>query len=144
MRAFWTALLLAGFCLAGCDWVFSPVSPRGSGKPQMAQGQKAPADDQEPAAGEQGPPGPRGPSGPQGPAGPPGPAGAPGPAGTAIRVENQDCRQASCPFACRDDERVLNAYALPPGGAILHEDDRRITFRPVHRAGTIVLFCVPR
>lgn len=144
MRASFAALVLAGLCLAGCKPNSSPASPAGGSKPQVvAQGAPAPAEGPH-AAGVPGPPGPAGPPGPQGPPGPPGPAAAPGSAGSAIRVDNEDCRRAACAFACQDDERLLNVYPLAPGGAILHDDDRRVTFRPAHGAAPIVLFCIKR
>ncbi len=88
----------------------------------------------------QGPPGPRG---PQGPAGPPGPVGAPGAGGSAMRFAEFGCNNAACLLTCNDGERILNVYALSPGGSFIFEDDRSVTFRPVRRPSSkIVLICV--
>jgi hypothetical protein len=46
-------------------------------------------------------------------------------------------------LSCNEDERLLNAYALTPGGVFTFEDDRRVTFRPARRPSSkIVLACV--
>jgi hypothetical protein len=96
----------------------------------------------------QGPPGPQGPqgaTGAQGPAGPPGPPGAPAPAGSSIRFAEFGCAAAACSFTCDASERLLNAYALAPGGSFTFDDDRRVTFRPARRpSNKIVLVCVPQ
>jgi len=103
---------------------------------------------QHPLVGPQGPPGPRGEqgvAGPQGPVGPPGADGAPSPAGPTIRFAEFGCAVAECSFRCNSSERLLNAYALRPGGNFTFEDDRRITFRPARRpSNKIVLACVPQ
>lgn len=95
----------------------------------------------------QGPPGPQGSPGPpgaQGPPGPPGSAGAPASASPSIRFAEFGCAAAACSFSCDASERLLNAYALTPGGTLTFEDDRRITFRPARRpSNKIVLACVP-
>jgi len=97
-----------------------------------------------PAKGETGPPGPAGPPGPTGPVGPPGPA---GPAGTstnapAIRVLTLPCDQTTCAASCDQNEQILNAYALNPGGAIGFIDERNVTFRPRERPSVLVLACI--
>ncbi len=52
--------------------------------------------------------------------------------------------QATCSGACNDGERVMSAYAVSPGGTLVYDDERRITFRPARRgAGKAVVACVP-
>jgi hypothetical protein len=80
-------------------------------------------------AGPAGPVGPVGPVGPAGPAGPPGNAGAPG---TSIRFIDSECRGA-CALACEANERILNTYAIAPGGAFTLEEYNRATFRPARQ-----------
>jgi hypothetical protein len=70
-----------------------------------------------------------GPAGPAGPAGPPGPAGAPG---TVIRFIDSECREP-CTVTCEANERILNTYAVTPGGAFTLEDYNRVTFRPARQ-----------
>ena len=97
-----------------------------------------------PAKGETGPPGPAGPSGstgPPGPAGPPGPGGA---NGRAIRVIAAPCNQTACGASCEENEQILNAYALNPGGAIGFIDQRNVTFRPKERPTVLVLACIAK
>jgi len=67
-----------------------------------------------------GPPGPAGPPGPRGPPGPPGLAAS----GLAIRIMTTPCEQAACGASCKENEQILNAYALNPGGAISFIDER--------------------
>jgi len=83
------------------------------------------------ACGQSEPPA-KGETGPPGPIGPPGPAGPPGPSasGPAIRIITQPCDQAACGASCGENEQILNAYALNPGGAIGFIDERNVTFRP--------------
>jgi hypothetical protein len=94
-----------------------------------------------PAKGETGPPGP---AGPPGSAGPPGPAGPPGSSASAqaIRVIARPCDQTACGASCEENERILNAYALNPGGAIGFIDERNVTFRPKERPTVLVLACI--
>jgi hypothetical protein len=89
--------------------------------------------------GEKGDPGPPGPAGP---AGPPGPA---GPSGTVIRFVEGECRQA-CTVACEANERILNSYALNPGGTFVFEEENRATFRPQRSGVTVkvMLACAPK
>ena len=94
-----------------------------------------------PAKGEAGPPGPVGPPGPPGPAGPTGPSGA---GGRAIRVIAQPCGEAACGASCEENEQILNAYALNPGGAIGFIDERNVTFRPKERPAVLVLACISK
>ena len=89
----------------------------------------------ESAKGDAGPPGP---AGPRGPAGPPGP----GPSGPAIRVIKAPCDQTACSASCKEDEQILNTYALNPGGAIDFKDERNVTFRPKQRPTVLVLACI--
>jgi hypothetical protein len=102
-----------------------------------------------PAKGEAGPPDPAGPPGPAGqpgPAGPPGATGPPGPAanGRAIRVITAPCNQTACGASCEQNEQILNAYALNPGGAIGFIDERNVTFRPRERPTVLVLACIAK
>jgi len=115
-------VLLMSIALAGC----------GQGQGQAAN------------KGEKGDPGADGAPGAPGPAGPPGPPGPAGSGGTALRFAEFSCPQAACAVACNDEERILTAYALNPGGTFVFEDDRKATFRPARRpSGKIVLICVP-
>src|SRR5262249_5361404 len=63
----------------------------------------------------------------QGPPGPAGPAGPPG--GTVIRFVDGECRQ-TCTVACEANERILNAFAIGPGGTLIFEEENRATFLP--------------
>jgi hypothetical protein len=87
-----------------------------------------------PAKGDAGPPGPAGPTGPPGPA----------TSGPAIRVITAPCDQTACGASCMENEQILNAYALNPGGAISFMDDRTVSFRPKEkgRATALVLACI--
>jgi len=92
-----------------------------------------------PSKGQAGPPGPPGPRGPPGFAGPPGP----GASGPAIRVIKAPCDQTACAASCRENEEVLNAYALNPGGTISFIDERNVSFRPREKGrATLVLACI--
>ena len=129
MRAGLVVLLFVGLAVGGC------------GQDQIAvKGEKG-------DPGPEGPAGAAGPVGPVGPMGPPGQAGAPGTPGkdaALVRFAEFNCQQATCPVACNDDERIMNAYALNPGGTFAYDDDRRATFRPTRRpSGKVVLVCVP-
>jgi hypothetical protein len=50
-----------------------------------------------------------------------------------LRFAEFACTQAACAVTCNEDERILTAYALNPGGTFVYEDDRRTTFRPTRR-----------
>src|SRR5499427_1243663 len=92
-----------------------------------------------PSKGQAGPPGPPGPRGPPGFAGPPGPAAS----GPAIRMITAPCEQTACGASCKENEQILNAYALNPGGAISFIDERNVSFRPKERGrATLVLACI--
>jgi len=41
-----------------------------------------------------------------------------------------------------ENEEILNAYALNPGGAIDFKDERNVTFRPKQRPTVLVLACI--
>src|SRR5437763_11435977 len=84
----------------------------------------------------------KGDAGPPGPAGPVGPPGPPGPSGTVIRFVEGECRQA-CTVACEANERILNSYAINPGGTFVFEEENRATFRPQRRGVTakVMLAC---
>jgi hypothetical protein len=86
--------------------------------------------------GAQGPPGPEGPAGPLGPV---------GPSGTFIRIVDGECRQA-CTLACQDNERILTAYAINPGGSFVFDSENKATFRPQRQgvAVKVVLACAPK
>jgi hypothetical protein len=94
-----------------------------------------------PAKGQAGPPGPPGPAGPRGFAGPAGPPG-PSAGGSAIRVIKAPCDQTACAASCKENEQILNAYALNPGGAIGFTDERNVTFRPKERPTVLMLACI--
>lgn len=88
----------------------------------------------------------RGERGPPGSEGPAGPAGPPGTPGTVIRTVDGDCSTSSCIVACEANEKILNAYAINPGGTFTYEADNRATFRP-QRPGVavkVVLACIPK
>src|SRR5262249_15466875 len=73
---------------------------------------------------------------------PPGPATFSGPNGPAIKVFARPCDQPTCGASCEENEQILNAYALNPGGAISFIDERNATFRPQKRPAVLVLVCV--
>ncbi len=77
-------------------------------------------------------------------AGPPGPAGPPGSNanGPVIRVITAPCNQSACGASCNENEQILNAYALNPGGAIGFIDERNVTFRPRQPPTVLVLACI--
>lgn len=93
------------------------------------------------ACGQSDPPptGDRGEMGPAGPVGPPGP-----PGGTSIRMITAPCQEQACTAGCKDDEQILNAYALSPGGIISIEDERRLTFKPRKNPTVLVLACIAK
>jgi hypothetical protein len=97
-----------------------------------------------PPKGETGPPGPAGAAGPPGPPGPAGPAGPPGASanGKAIRIVTLPCNEPTCAASCDQNEQILNAYALNPGGTIGFIDERNVTFRPKERPTVLVLACI--
>src|SRR6266566_5136505 len=72
--------------------------------------------------------------------GPPGPAGPPG--GTVIRFVDGECRQ-TCTIACEVDERILNTFAIGPGGTFIFEQEDRATFLPQRQGAPakVVLAC---
>src|SRR5204862_6161445 len=76
----------------------------------------------------------KGERGEAGPPGPPGPAGPPGPpSASAMRFAEFGCQQPTCTASCNDNERLVSAYAVNPGGVFVFEDDRRVTFRAARR-----------
>ena len=87
--------------------------------------------------GAEGPPGEAGPSGPPGPTGPPG--------GAVIRFVDGECSQA-CTVACEANERILNMFAMGPGGTFILEDQNRATFRPQRQGASVkvVLACAQK
>jgi hypothetical protein len=89
--------------------------------------------------GEKGDPGPPGPAGPEGPLGPVGPS------GTFIRFVDGECRQA-CTLSCQENERILSAYAITPGGTFIFDADNKATFRPQRQGVSVkvVLACAPK
>ena len=84
----------------------------------------------------------------KGEAGPPGPAGPPGAASDAqgpnIKVVARPCDQLSCGASCEENDQIINAYALNPGGVIAFVDERNVTFRPNKRPAVLVLVCIGR
>ncbi len=108
--------LIAALALAGCSDAFKAIK------------------------GEKGDAGEKGEAGPPGPPGPAGPAGA---GGTVIRFVEGECRQP-CKVACEDNERILNTYAINPGGTFTFEADNQATFRPQRPnvAASVILACV--
>ena len=78
-----------------------------------------------------------------GPPGPPGPAGPAGTGGTVVRFVEGECRQL-CKVACEDNERILNTFAINPGGTFTFEAHNQATFRPQGAAAKVILACVPR
>jgi hypothetical protein len=83
--------------------------------------------------GDQGPPGPEGPRGPAGPAG----------LSAAIRFVEGECRQP-CIVACEDNERILNTFAMNPGGTFIFDADNKATFQSEQqdRPVKVILACV--
>jgi hypothetical protein len=81
--------------------------------------------------------------GPLGPTGPPGPAGPPG--GTVIRFVDGECRQ-TCTLACEANERILNTFAIGPGGTFFFEEENRATFLPQRQGASakVVLACAQK
>ena len=59
-----------------------------------------------------------------------------------MRVFARTCEQVACSASCEENEQILNAYALNPGGAISFIDQRNATFRPQKRPSVLVLICV--
>jgi hypothetical protein len=87
--------------------------------------------------------GPQGPVGPQGQAGPPGPPGPSGSTASGIRFAEYGCLSSACTLSCGNEERILTAYALNPGGSFIFEDERRVTVRPIRQPSSkIVLVCI--
>jgi hypothetical protein len=76
----------------------------------------------------------------------PGPATFSGPTsganGPTIKVIARPCDQPACGASSEENEQILNAYALNPGGAISFIDQRKVTFRPQKRPTVLVLVCV--
>jgi hypothetical protein len=67
------------------------------------------------------------------------------PGGTVIRFVDGECRQA-CTVACEANERILNTYAINPGGTFVFEEENRATFRPQRQgvAVKVVVACAPK
>jgi hypothetical protein len=80
----------------------------------------------------------------KGETGPPGPAGPPGSSagGPAIRFTTGHCDRTVCGASCAENEQILNAYALNPGGVIAFVDQRNVTFQPKEQSTTLVLACI--
>jgi len=76
----------------------------------------------------------------------PGPAGTPAPgsvlSGQAIRVAVRPCKLTICGASCEQNEQILNAYAINPGGEIVFMDDRNLTFRPKEQSTFLVIACI--
>lgn len=93
------------------------------------------------ACGQSDPP-PKGDRGEVGPAGPPGPSGPPGE--SKIRMITAPCQEQMCAAGCNDDEQILNAYAMSPGGIVSIEDERHLTFKPRKSPAVLVLACIAK
>ena len=52
--------------------------------------------------------------------------------------------QLSCGASCEENDQIINAYALNPGGVIAFVDERNVTFRPNKRPAVLVLVCIGR
>lgn len=87
----------------------------------------------------------QGDQGPPGAEGPPGPPGPPGPNGRAIRFVDRECRQV-CILGCEENERILSAYAINPGGDFTLTDSNKATFRAQRQdiPVKVVLACVQK
>jgi len=48
----------------------------------------------------------------------------------------------ACAATCDQNEQILNAYALNPGGVIGFIDERNVTFRPRERPAVLKLACI--
>jgi hypothetical protein len=85
----------------------------------------------------------KGDTGEKGAPGPAGPVGAAG--GMVIRFVEGECRQP-CKVACEENERILNTFAINPGGTFTFEADNQATFRPQRQgaAAKVILACVAR
>jgi hypothetical protein len=81
----------------------------------------------------------KGPKGERGPPGPAGPRGSPGPTGTFIRLIEGECRGA-CNATCEANERILDIYAINPGGTFTFESENLVIFRPAQQGVTIRIF----
>jgi len=79
-----------------------------------------------------------------GPAGPAGPPGAPGINGSKIRMVTGPCSETACGLSCNEDERILTAYPLNPGGAIAFEDERHFIFRPRKSPAVVMVVCLEK
>jgi hypothetical protein len=82
------------------------------------------------------------PKGERGEVGAVGPAGPPGADSAKIRMITAPCQSPVCAAACNEDEQILNAFALNPGGALNFEDERHLTFRPRKNPTVLVLACI--
>jgi hypothetical protein len=62
-----------------------------------------------------------------------------------IRFVEGECRQP-CKVACEENERILNTFAINPGGTFTFEADNQATFRPQRQgaAAKVILACVAR
>jgi hypothetical protein len=64
--------------------------------------------------------------------------------GPNIKVIARPCDQLSCGVSCEENDQIINAYALNPGGLIAFVDERHVTFRPNKRPAILVLVCIGR
>jgi len=62
--------------------------------------------------------------------------------GTVIRFVDGECRQ-TCTVACEANERILNTFAIGPGGTFIFEEENRATFLPQRQGASakVVLAC---
>jgi hypothetical protein len=61
------------------------------------------------------------------------------PSGTIIRFVEGECRQP-CAFACEENERILNTYAINPGGTFSFDADNKATFWAEQTAAALDVF----
>ena len=96
--------------------------------------------------GPEGPAGPEGQWGPKGEPGSRGQSGEPGsPGNLAIRTVTNPCPQR-CTLTCNENERVLGAYVVRSGRALIYTSEQSVEFnnRGAPGAGPAVIFCIPK
>ena len=81
--------------------------------------------------------------GPEGPPGAQGPTGPAGGSGSAIHFLHVGCSTSSRTVSCKEGERILNAMAFTPGGAIEYQDEHHLMFRPRRIPAVVALACIP-
>ena len=66
-----------------------------------------------------------------------------GGSGSAIHFLHVGCSTSSCTVSCKEGERILNAMAFTPGGAIEYQDEHHLMFRPRRIPAVVALACIP-